>query len=142
MEIRKVDKEDAPMLFEWRNDPVTRANSFSTGSVDWEEHVKWLDQTIKREDRHLYIVQVEGVSIGTFRLDKLDSQRAEISITVAPSARRKGYGSKILQEAAKVAGRLGYSSILAKVKEENTISKRMFLKAGYKGSSTVLELTL
>ena len=38
--------DDAGVLFEWRNDAVTRSTSRSTEPVQWRDHLSWLERTI------------------------------------------------------------------------------------------------
>jgi hypothetical protein len=40
--IRKATIDDAPILFNWRNDELTRRLSKNTNVVKWNEHVVWL----------------------------------------------------------------------------------------------------
>ncbi|UFJ42529.1 GNAT family N-acetyltransferase [Brevibacillus humidisoli] len=143
MVIREATMEDAQLLFDWRNDPVTRANSFHSEPLGWETHVAWLQQAVSRDDLHIFVVEDQEQPIGTFRLNRIDSGRAEISITVAPPCRGKGFGGQILTEAARVArDQLGYTCLQAHVKESNIASRKAFFRAGYTIASYVLELEL
>lgn len=143
MLIREATIEDAQLLFDWRNEPATRANSFHSEPLDWDSHVAWLQQALCREDVNIFIVEDNQQPVGTFRLNRIDSGRAEISITVSSHFRGNGYGSKILLEAATVAKeQFGYSIIQARVKESNIASQRAFFRAGYKVVSHLLELDL
>jgi N-acetylneuraminate synthase len=50
---------------------------------------------------------------------------------VNPEERRKGYGSEALQAAKKLAHQYAVDTIVAIIKPENSVSKRVFQKAGF-----------
>lgn len=89
---------DAQMLFEWRNDSVTRQNFVNTDMVEWPTHVKWLADSIKSPERKLFIAESRNVPVGTIRIDHLNDH-AELSWTIAPEHRGKGYGVAMLRAA-------------------------------------------
>lgn len=66
--------------------------SKSSGLVSWDGHVTWLRSRIALEHPHLYLVELDGRSIGTFRIDG-----DYLSYTIAPSHRGQGYGSEMLR---------------------------------------------
>lgn len=143
MEIREAGMDDARMLYEWRNDPVTRAHSFQPAPLAWEAHLSWLERTLQREEINIYLVFENGVPVGTFRLDRIDREQAEISITIGPPMRGKGYAKKVLNAASLIAKNdLGYSSILAKIKHGNTASQKAFLRAGYESYAVTMRINL
>lgn len=70
--LRPATIDDAQILFDWTNDPVTRAGSFSTKPVQWDEHLGWLTKVLENANRHLYIVMgntIFGMPVGMLRLD-------------------------------------------------------------------------
>lgn len=75
-------------MFEWRNDPLTRANSINAELVKWQDHLKWLSINLTK----VYIAELENVSIGTIRIDG-----DELSWTIMPEARGKGYAQKMIR---------------------------------------------
>ena len=72
------------------------------------------------------------VPVGQIRLN-LDSEEAEIGYSIASEFRSKGYGRKILQLIVeKVQDSYSHiKKLIAKVKPENTPSKRLFESEGY-----------
>lgn len=119
MDIRPATLEDAQLLFDWRNDPLTRAMFKNSGVVLWDTHINWLTQRLSRLDPHLYIAEI-GVPVGTFRLDG-----DEISYTVAPEARGKGIGSAMLLKVREMFG-----PRRAEIFERNVASIRIAERAG------------
>ncbi len=111
---------DAKILFDWRNDPLTRENSHNTDEVPWENHVAWLEKSLVSPTRTLYIAEAEGVPVGTVRADLHNGAR-ELSWTVAPEARGKGFGkAMVLQFVREI---LPGVRLIASVKKGNRASE-------------------
>lgn len=70
---------DAELLFVWKNDKATIENSITKRGVTMEEHLRWLENVIENPMRQLYILDIDGVSVGQLRLDieKLTLSKAE-----------------------------------------------------------------
>lgn len=128
--LRLVTSDDARRLFEWRNDEGTRSNSIQTDPVPWEDHVAWLDRVLsgKTPGRTLFIAEVAGEPIGMARLDReVDAdgkKHVEISYSVAPEARGKGYGKGIALECKRM--HIGADEqLLATIKKGHVPSERI-----------------
>jgi RimJ/RimL family protein N-acetyltransferase len=101
--LRKATLEDSKMLFDWRNDPETRANSINTDPVQWEGHLCWLNKSLANPDRYLFIFEEGDVPVGTCRVDRYAEGNDndvvyELSWTISPGWRGKGIGKKMLGE--------------------------------------------
>ena len=70
MRFRKATKKDSENLFNWRNDPETRAESLNTAPVLREAHEAWLARTLKNPNRLLFIAEEDNEAVGTKRADK------------------------------------------------------------------------
>jgi len=99
--LRPATIADAELLFAWRNDPLTRAQSIHTEPVAWESHLAWLQSSLQNPDRQLYIAEsatngaVQSIALGTVRADRTDGEY-ELSWTVAPEQRGKGWGRQMV----------------------------------------------
>ena len=100
--LRPATLEDAQCLFRWRNDPLTRAQSLQQQPVEWEAHLQWLQASLQNPDRQLYIAESaaqdssgQSPVLGTVRADK-SAEEYELSWTVAPEQRGKGWGRKMV----------------------------------------------
>ena len=99
--LRPATLADAELLFVWRNDPLTRQQSIHTEPVVWESHLAWLETSLQNPDRWLFIAEQAvpamqaPVVLGTVRADKL-AEVYELSWTVAPEQRGKGWGKKMV----------------------------------------------
>ena len=93
--LRYATIEDAEDIFRWRNDPDTRSNSFNKDEIDLETHMLWFGKRLGREDTLMYILMNGRTKVGNIRID-IEGKTGEISYMIAPEARGKGYGKKIL----------------------------------------------
>lgn len=121
MRFREVTIADAQLLYDWRNDPDTRAMSRDTSEIAYDDHVAWLERRLSRGDHGLFIAEQDGVPVGTIRLD-----HDEISYTVAPSHRRKGIGETML-----IVARETFGQKVAEVKRDNVASIKLAERAGH-----------
>lgn len=112
---------DAKILFEWRNDPLTREMSRSSDPVDWESHIAWLEARLALPRPRLHIVEKFGQPIGTFRIDG-----DEISYTIAPEHRGKGLAVSMLVEARRMFG-----SLRAEIYQRNVASIKVAERSGH-----------
>jgi pseudaminic acid synthase len=128
--LRPATLEDAAILRAWRNDRVTRANSRTQGEVNAEEHLAWLRATLLNPDRRLLVAVNQDRLVGQIRLDKNGSS-AEISVTVAPDSRGRGFACSMLRMAEQVARDLGVSTLLAEIHSHNQASIKSFKRAGF-----------
>ena len=158
--LRKASMEDAELLFQWKNDKATIENSISKRGVTMEEHLKWLENVIDNPMRQLFILDVNGVSVGQLRLDlesadkkmdvcqrkdcenpKEDKNRdeflgkkewtAEISYGLGAEHRGKGLGKVLLEQAETLADMFEISTLIAEVLPHNIASQRLFKKMGF-----------
>lgn len=124
---------DADLLFEWRNDVGTRSGSRSPHEVSRDDHVAWLSRAVDSGERQLLVVEDEGCPVGTVRWDHLRGTDWEVSITVAPEARRRGLGVPLLRAGEVALGGAigGAARLVATVHQDNAASRRLFERAGY-----------
>jgi len=124
--LRLATIDDAGVLFELRNDPLTRANFKNTDEVPWDVHIDWLAKSLKNPARLIFI-GIQGQAVGTSRLDLLDSE-AELSYTIAPAHRQMGYGYSLVRETLKHSN----SPVKARVRPHNHASRRILETAGFR----------
>ena len=123
--LRRASIADGHLLYVWRSDPATRAASHQTGPIELAAHLAWLASALANPRRDIYIAEADGRPVGTVRVDR-DPEAAEISWTVAPEARGRGVGSRMVaMAAAAIAG-----PIRAEIKPDNGASIRIAEAAG------------
>jgi pseudaminic acid synthase len=130
--LRRATSDDAARLLAWRNDPQTRANSITNDLVTREQHEAFLARSLSAQDRWLFVGEA-GLPVGTIRLDIDGAAAMEVSLTVAPDARGKGYSVALLRAVEAEALKLGAVQLVAVLRPDNLHSKRAFEAAGYHG---------
>jgi len=133
---RPATPQDADLLRSWRNDPETRRWSRDSGPVSAERHAAWLASVLADPARHLWVVEEGGRPVSTVRHDRLVPGRYEVSITVAPGARRRGQALAALAVARERLAEveLQVEVIEAHVRSDHTASLALFQRAGYSRS--------
>ena len=123
------------MIWEWRNDPITRKMSVNSEKVSWEEHTSWYEKVLLDKCRKLYVGEEGGIPIGVVRFDKCDDEEYvyEVSINISPTSRRKGFGKQLLTNGIR---RLlkevdNCKFIRAEVKNDNESSNKLFISYGF-----------
>jgi RimJ/RimL family protein N-acetyltransferase len=130
--LRPARPDDAPRLFAWANDPVTRAASFGRAPIAWEEHVTWLAAVLGDPDRRLWIAEEAGEPVGQLRVDRTPDGVGTVSIGLAPGVRGRGLGRTVLRAGIAAAVReLGIGRARAVVMAANEPSRRLFEGAGF-----------
>lgn len=129
LKFRAASAEDVKLLFDWRNDPLTRRFSTQTQELVWQEHENWFLQSLGKSDRKIFIVENKGFKVGMLRWD-LDENYKELSWSVAAEFRGQGYGGVMLEQFIQWQP----GPYRARIKAENQASLRMALKAGFKVS--------
>lgn len=117
--VRPATPDDSRRLFDWRNDPVTRAMSLTTDPVPWEVHTLWFATVMNSRNRPIFIGERDGVAIGMVRFD-ISGDLAEISVALAPEARGQRLATPLLRAAIAALHAQRPVAILAEVRPENT----------------------
>ena len=86
------------MIWEWRNDLITRKMFLNSEKVSWEEHTSWYEKVLLDKFRKLYVGEERGIPIGVVRFDKCDNEEYVygVSINLSPSSRRKRFWKQLL----------------------------------------------
>ncbi len=139
LSIRLVEDGDSRLLWEWANDPVVRASSFSSGTIPWDDHVAWFRAKLTdRNCRILVALDASAVPAGQIRFDKRGLSEADIDVTVDGRLRGLGYASRLIDLATNWAfAEWSLMRLNAFVMPENVASARAFERAGFKRMETV-----
>lgn len=140
LRLRRATKADCQLLWEWSNEPVVRAASFSSEPIPWAQHVAWFAARMDDPSHHIYLaVDVGSCPVGMVRFD-LTGDVATISVSLAVHARGMGYGSQLIHMGAAALFAEGRTALMhAYIKPENQASLRAFKRAGfiYAGEATI-----
>src|SRR5262249_25859677 len=98
-----------------RGDAETARQSTAPPPDSLDEQRRWLDRVLRDADVALYVAYDDerGVDIGTVRLDRRSDREAEMSITVDPDERGRGYSHDLIARGIEAAGNV---RIVARVK--------------------------
>jgi RimJ/RimL family protein N-acetyltransferase len=118
--IRPATEGDAKLLFEWRNDELTRRMSKNNDPIRWDDHRVWFDRRLKMDRPNLFVFELDGESVATFRIDNGD-----LSYTVAPEHRSRGIATLMLNEV-----RLRFGRLRAHIHSDNVSSIKVARGAG------------
>lgn len=132
-EIRLAQIEDMKDVFDLANDDLVRQNSFIQARISWEGHQNWYKNKINDENCSFYLMKdLTSNLIAQIRFDKSNNDEGEISISVSPEFRGKGYGVEILKACSdKIISEQKVKKIIAYVKPANIASRKIFEKSGY-----------
>jgi RimJ/RimL family protein N-acetyltransferase len=130
--LRPAALDDETRLLAWRNDPATRASAFNEAEVSPEAHKTWLARKLADPACAIVVAEEEGEPVAQVRFERIEPDLAEIDIAVAPQARGRGVGRRVLRLAVGDARRvLGVTRVRARVKPTNEASLKAFRAAGF-----------
>ena len=72
LNLREVTKSDWKVLLEWRNDKITRQNSFNSELISIDKHKEFIKNTISNPHRTLFILEYNETPVRTIREDRLE----------------------------------------------------------------------
>ena len=126
--LRGVIVSDWDFLLEWRNDNITRQNSFNSEVISTNAHKEYINNILINSDRNLYILEYNEIPVGTLREDRIEKEIFELSYTISPMYRGKKIG-QIMMSLYLIEKKGSY---LCRVNEENLPSIKMIKKLGFK----------
>lgn len=133
--MRPAEEQDVDIIYQWANDPETRAQSFSSEPIPYESHVKWFLNRTKATDRLFYIFFEDKEPVGSVRLDPNGDGILIMSCQIAPEKRGQGYGKEMFR----MIDQMVYNSwpdtpivrLTAEVRPDNIGSCRCLENNGY-----------
>ncbi len=132
VELRPARREDAQLLFDWRNDPQTRAGSRNRGEVTWDEHVGWLERVLADPQVALMVAESKQRPVGQVRFDGTDAPEVEISVSIDPGQRGRGLGKAVIGAGvAWLAQHHPDAVVVAEIRPDNDASLRAFERSGF-----------
>lgn len=131
--LRKATIQDCDDLYRYRNDPLTREQSFNQQEILYEQHCQWFKKALEDTQRVFYIGQIDkNEKCGVVRFDLQGKFFGEINVIVSPENRGQGIGSQLISQSC----RLFFTEtkrklILSRIKKGNNASIKVFQKAGF-----------
>ena len=121
--LREATILDSKLLFEWTNDIAVRQSSFSSNSINLNDHLSWFDKKLKSKKTKIYIATIKhNEPIGQIRIDAFEDYWI-IDYSIDKSFRGLGFAKKLV----KLLIKLNHNKIfIAKVKSVNIASQKVF----------------
>lgn len=131
--VRKAETRDIIDVFHLSNLQSTRQYSINPNKISWADHVSWYCEVMNNHQVVLYVAtDAKNRFLGQVRYN-IESNTAEISISLIDDFKGKGYGIKILLKSQDLIKKdKDINRIIAIIKNENNSSLKLFEKAGYK----------
>lgn len=130
--LRKAERGDAELLFQWANEEEVRKNSLNTAPISYEEHIAWFQKKLSAADSVIYIYCFQQQEIGQIRLD-YKQDIAWISYSIDKRFRGFGHGKQLLLliEEVLLETKNEVKYLAGIVKKDNLASQKKFEEAGY-----------
>jgi L-amino acid N-acyltransferase YncA len=148
LEICQPLEDQARLILEWRNDPETRAASFRSKIITWEEFWPEFRGNYFRNSKlpPVFVVHAgERVAYMGFQTRVHPQAKygncCNISVNVNPKIRSRGVGTASLLLAAVFLKNAGIDEVLAEIKCDNDHSIRVFEKVGFQRFESTKRLT-
>ncbi len=131
--LRPVCQADIDLLYEWANDPLVRAQSFSVDPISRATHQAWFTSMLAAADVQLWIYCVNDVPAGQVRGKYNSENELLISYSICAEFRGKGHGKRMIDMVTGAARERfpQVTRLIALVKPENLRSKHVFESNGY-----------
>jgi RimJ/RimL family protein N-acetyltransferase len=150
LQVLPATPYDCHDLWEWRNNPQTRAMSLNTEEIPYDSHCAWYESVLNSQTQFIFIgcakqaLEHAGLNkIGMVRFDLLATtgkrgKEALISINLNPDYRACGLSSPLLEKAISAfkalhfdAGNVNIQQIKAVINVANTASIKCFESVGF-----------
>ena len=138
--LKIVEKEDLPLLADWSNNPEYLGEFIflpQQPRTEWEKRY----DNLTADTKWFFIEKKDGTKIGTM-FHFLRGELLEIGYVLAPSERRKGYGTedvKIMVDYLFLSKKTVRVQAITDV--DNLASQKVLEKAGFKKEGTIRKST-
>lgn len=130
--LRPLTRDDARTVFEWRNMPQIVARATSGRTVAWDEHVRWIEETVSGDNRRAYIIEDSGRPVGQTRFDRNGEQSCVISVYLVPGHVGRGVGSYAITEGCRrIFADWPITEVIACVQDGNERGRAVFPKCWF-----------
>ena len=129
--LRKINKKDESLLFNWVNDSDVRKWSFNKKSIRLDGHKIWFKRKLSDKNVLIWILEDENVPAGMVRLEK-EENNILLNYLIAPHSRGKRLATKMLKMAMVEMNKYWINvKVLAYTLPENIASIKSLENAGF-----------
>lgn len=135
MKLRKLKKNDAPLMLEWMHDPSVVENlQADFASMQAEDCLQFIESAQDAaHSLHLAITDDKNEYQGTVSLKHISEGTAEFAIVIRKSAMGKGLSEYGMKEMLRIAfERLGLDTVYWCVSPRNRRACRFYDRQGYR----------
>ena len=133
--LRKLKKEDAPLMLEWMHDPEVADNfRVDFGSVTMEQAEEFIKNSFTDRNQHFAIMDENDSYVGTISLKNIDTTagEAEYAIVTRRASQGKGYAHLATEELIGYAfDTLKLNRVYLNVLKENQKANHFYRKNGF-----------
>ena len=130
--FRMADVSDAEIYYEWVNEEEVRRQSFDTGRISLEDHLRWFKKTLIDPLVTMLVFEFKNRKVGQIRFQKVANDTAIVSISINKEERGKGLASRIIKMGTEFfMERYNGFTLQALIRKSNVGSIRSFEKAGF-----------
>ncbi len=131
--LRKAAARDSRKIFNLSNSPEVRANSISTGEIEWATHRRWFAAKLKQPGSFFLVAEIDGAFAAQLRYDVTEGE-ALASVSISGLFRGRGLAAPLLAAGNRklFAAFPSARRINAFIRPDNKVSIKAFERAGYK----------
>ena len=131
--LRAISEQDTENIILWRNNEKVSCNFIDQDTMTVEKHTGWLEKYIKTNRAKQFIVNCDGIDVGTTYLKDITEDEAELGIFIGEDTfRGKGVGREsILQTLEYGFKELGLKKIFLRVFEDNISAVKCYTNIGF-----------
>jgi len=143
IKIINANIEHSKIIWNWRNDPLTRQMFDSDIFISFNDHDEWFKKVLLDINRIIYIGLYQDIPFGMIRFDKLLGKKEiySISINICPTKRNLGLGKFLLKNSILkfYEKHEDCEKVVADVKVKNIASCKLFESCGFSLSNNNYE---
>lgn len=129
--FREAKFQDAKQIYQLSNDKDVRENSINSNLIEWESHVKWLENKLKDTNYKILLFFCENHFVGQIKYE-IDGKVAVISISLVSEFRGLGLTKEMFSLSFEfLFNTSDVVTIYALIKSNNLSSIKSFKKVGF-----------
>ena len=131
--IRNAVALDSTFLYLLRNDPSVRAASRNSDPFTQEDHNEWYSAKLRDEKTYIFVIESEGIRVGTIRFSEMSNTQFLLSIALAREFRNKGFAATVIKLGLNAMQTIKGKTmeVQAEIQLKNVPSIRAFMSVGF-----------